>query len=66
MECAFTSPVRTECLFLIPFMLTWQYDEIYLTFTAGSLSLCCVCGKVVVFDLSVSLSWYPMWMRWLM
>ena len=35
-----------------------QYDEIYLTFTAGSVSLSCVCG------LSVSLSWYPMWMRW--
>ena len=26
-----------------------QYDEIYLTFTAGSVSLCCVCGHVVVF-----------------
>ena len=43
-----------------------QYDEISLTFTAGSLSLCCVCGLVVVFGLSVRLSWYPMWMRWLM
>ena len=41
-----------------------QYDEIYLTFTAGSVSLCCVCGHVVVFGLSVMLSWYPMWMRW--
>ena len=40
-----------------------QYDEISLTFTAGSVSLCCVCGPVVVFGLSVSLSWYPMWMR---
>ena len=30
-----------------------QYDEIYLTFTAGSVSLCCVCSDVVVFDLSV-------------
>ena len=27
-----------------------QYDEIYLTFTAGS----------------VRLSWYPMWMKWLL
>ena len=41
-----------------------QYDEISLTFTAGSVSLCCV--YVVVFGLSVSLSWYPMWMRWLL
>ena len=37
-----------------------QYDEISLTFTAGSVSLCCVCGHVVVFGLSVRLSWYPM------
>ena len=35
-----------------------QYDEIYLTFNAGSLSLCCVCSHVVVFGLSVRLSWY--------
>ena len=34
-----------------------QYDEISLTFTAVS---------VVVFGLSVRLSWFPMWMRWLM
>ena len=33
-----------------------QYDKISLTFTAGSVSLCCVCGHV-------RLSWYPMWMR---
>ena len=43
-----------------------QYDEISLTFTAGSVSLCCVCSPVVVFGLSVRLSWYPMWMRWLL
>ena len=30
-----------------------QYDEISLTFTAGSVALCCVCGHVVVFGLSV-------------
>ena len=41
-----------------------QYDEIFLTFTAGSVSLWCVCGHVVVFRLSVRLSLYPMWMRW--
>ena len=40
-----------------------QYDEISLTFTAGSVSLYCVCSHVVVFGLSVKLSWYPMWMR---
>ena len=43
-----------------------QYDEISLTFTAGSVSLCFVCGRVVVFGLSVSLSWHPMWMKWLL
>ena len=37
-----------------------QYDKIYLTFTAGYVSLCCVCSHVVVFCLSVRLSWYPM------
>ena len=40
-----------------------QYDEISLTSTAGSVSLVCVCRNVVVFDLSVRLSWYPIWMR---
>ena len=43
-----------------------QYDEICLTFTTGYVSLCCVCGLVVVFGISVRLSWYPMWMRWLL
>ena len=42
-----------------------QY-EISLTFTAGSVSLYCVCSHVFVFGLSVRLSWYPMWMRWLL
>ena len=41
-----------------------QYDEISLTFTA--VSWCCVCCHVVVFGMYVSLSWYPMWMRWLL
>ena len=41
-----------------------QYDEIFLTFTARSVSLCCVCSHMVVFGLSVRLSWYPMWMPW--
>ena len=43
-----------------------QYDEIYLTFTAVSVSLWRICSHVVVFGLSVRLSWYPMWMRWLL
>ena len=37
-----------------------QYYEISLTFTAGSVCLCSVCGYLVVFGLSVMLSWYPM------
>ena len=43
-----------------------QYDEISLTFTAGSVCLCSVCNHLVVFCLSVRLSSYPMWMRWLL
>ena len=43
-----------------------QYDDISLTSTDGSVSLWCVCINVVVFDLSVRLSWYPIWMRWLL
>ena len=39
------------------------YDEIALTFTVVSVSLCCVCSHVVAFGLSVSLPWYTMWMR---
>ena len=38
-----------------------QYDDIFLT--AVSVSLCCVCGYVVVFGLSERLSWYHMWMQ---
>ena len=38
-----------------------QYDAISLTFYYGSVSLCCVCGHVVVFGLSERLSWYHMW-----
>ena len=33
-----------------------QYDEISLTFTAGSVSSCCVYSHVIIFGLSVSLS----------
>ena len=43
-----------------------QYDENSLTFTAGSVPLCCVCSYVVVFGLSAKLSWYPMCMQWLL
>ena len=40
-----------------------QYDEISLTFTAGTVCLCGVCSHVVVLGLSARLSRYPMWMR---
>ena len=43
-----------------------QYDEISLIFTAWSVFLCGVCRHLVVFGLSVRLSWYLMWMQWLM
>ena len=40
-----------------------QHDEISLTSTTVSVSLCCVvCGHVVVFGLFVTVLWYPMWM----
>ena len=42
------------------------YDEISLTFTAGSVCLCGVCCPVVGIGLSVRLSWYPIWLRWLL
>ena len=38
-----------------------QYDEISLTFNAGSVYLCSVCSHVVVLGLSVRWSWYPVW-----
>ena len=34
-----------------------QYDEISLPFTAGSVSLCCVCSHAVVFGMYMRLSW---------
>ena len=37
-----------------------QYDEIYFTFTAGSVCLCTVSSPVVVLGLCVRLSQYPM------
>ena len=41
-----------------------QYDEIFLTFTAGSVCLCGVCSPVVVLGLLVRLSCYRMlWVR---
>ena len=43
-----------------------QYDEIDLTFTAGPVYLCGVCSHVVVFGLSVRLSWYHMCTRCLL
>ena len=43
-----------------------QYDAISLSFTAGSMSLCGVCNYEVIFGLFVGLSWYPMWIQWLL
>ena len=37
-----------------------QYDEMSLTFTAGSVCLCSVCSHAVVLGLYVMLAWYPM------
>ena len=37
-----------------------QYDEISLTFTVGSVYLCCVSSPVVVLGLFVRFSYYPM------
>ena len=39
------------------------YNEIYLTFTAGSVCLCGVCSHVGVLGLSVRFSLYPMLVR---
>ena len=47
-------------LVLDPVYVDLQYDEISLTSTAGSVSLWSVCSHVVVFGLSVRLSWYHM------
>ena len=62
-ECAFTSPVRTECGMFLMWCMQYcmsvsavlysvyvglQYAEIFLTFTAGSVCLCGVCSYVVV------------------
>ena len=41
-----------------------MYNEISLTFTAGSVCLCGVCSHVVVLGLSVRLYQYHMWLRW--
>ena len=43
-----------------------QQHYIFLTFTDGSVSLCCFCSHVVVFGMSVRLLWYPMSRRWLL
>ena len=49
-----------------PVYVDLQYVEISLNFRALSVSLCCVYSHVVVFGLSVRLSWYTMWLRWLL
>ena len=59
--CMYVVNKRFELLELVAdsVYVDLQYDEISLTFTAGYVSLCCVCGHVIVFGLSVRLSWYP-------
>ena len=59
-------------LFLITFILTCSMMRFHSLLLLGlcpcvvSVSLCCVCSHVVVFGLSVRLSWYSMWMQWLL
>ena len=60
------SSLSSSSLFFDSVYVDLQYGEIAITFTAGSVSLCCVCSHVVVVGLSVRLSWYPMWKRWLL
>ena len=52
-------------------LLEFVFNSVYvdlnsLTFTAGSVCLCGVGSNVVVFSLSMRLSRYSMWMRWLL
>ena len=54
-----------EFVFDSIYVVDLEYVYISLTFTAGSVCLCGVCSRVVVLGMSVRLSWYPMWMRWL-
>ena len=42
-----------------------KYNEIYLTFSTGSVCLCGVCSHVTVLGRSVRLCRYPMWVWWL-
>ena len=43
-----------------------KYNDIYLTFTAGSVCLCGMCSNLVILGMSVRLSWYSMWwVSWL-
>ena len=51
---------------LLEFVFNSVYVENYLTSTAGSVFLLCVCSHVAVFGVSVRLSWYPILMRWLL
>ena len=48
-----------EFVFDSVYVIDLQYDDIYLNFTAVSVSLCCVCSHVVAFCLSVRLSVVP-------
>ena len=52
-----------EFVFNYSVYIDLKFNEIFYTFTAGSVYLCGVCSHVVVLGLSVRLSWFPM--RWM-
>ena len=57
------SSLSSSSLFLILFMLTCSMMRFLSLLLLG---LCPCVVSVVVFGLSVRLSWYPMWTRWLL
>ena len=60
-ECTFTSPARNECGMFV--MCCIQYDEISITFAAGSVCLCGVCARVTAMLVCVSQCIYG-WYTW--
>ena len=60
--CVMNKQFELPSLFLIPFMLTYNMMR-FLSLLL--LSPCACVVSLVIFGLSVRLSWYPMWMRWL-
>ena len=56
--CVLNKQLSSSSLFLIPFMLTCNMMR-FLSLLLLGLRACVV--SVVIFGLSVRLSWYPMW-----